>query len=73
METESREAFMTNPNRQQSTRRTKMKNKFQWISETEIEKAKMSDKKCCKMCRYDGVPGFIINALQWVRCWGCGK
>jgi hypothetical protein len=46
---------------------------FQWISKAEINKAKASGKKCCKTCRPWGVPGFVVNALQWVRCWGCGK
>lgn len=50
-----------------------MNYEYQWVSKDQIEAAKISGKKCCKLCRRWGVPGFVLNALQWVHCWGCGK
>jgi hypothetical protein len=27
----------------------------------------------CEMCEPYNQPGFVINAHQWVMCWGCSQ
>lgn len=48
-----------------------MLNQFEITSEATLLEARNNGKKCCKMCRYYKTPGYILNAMQWIKCVNC--